>query len=442
MPCLKIRIDGEVKKVNYSVRKDGRWYVRINLGVKNYKEDGTPVYDYKSIYAHGEAELRQKLKDFYDDIEERKKSNEIFASDILSWLKLSYWKHVRATTYDRHEQVVIHQIIPEANKLSHKKVSQITMDDCKTMLGNIRLAYSESTYKKARYLLKSYFRDQLISGKIDRDPTDYVIHSKMDEKFEDDSDFDEEDDDGISDEDTDLVYLEDSEIEKIKDVIYNGYELTGKTRALKNADGTEEQHEYTYHKKVTQGLFFIFMLNTGLRAGEAVALKYSDIDFENGTMTVRKNVKYAKKRDENGNATGSRVKKIGKPKTKKSNATVKINAKAISILKEMLKNEPEGYTGYIVHDIRKSSDDFEPYRQISPHALYKRWQAVCKYAGVTPKGLHCLRHTCASKMFEATNGNAKAVSVLLRHKDVAFTMKVYVSLMKKYEQEIAEEFEV
>lgn len=45
-------------------------------------------------------------------------------------------------------------------------------------------------------------------------------------------------------------------------------------------------------------------------------------------------------------------------------------------------------------------------------------------------------------MFEATNGNTKAVSVLLHHKDVAFTMKVYVSLMKKYEQEIAEEFEV
>lgn len=117
-------------------------------------------------------------------------------------------------------------------------------------------------------------------------PTDYVIHGKMDEKFEDDSDFDEEDDDGISDEDTDLVYLEDSEIEKIKDVIYNGYELTGKTRALKNADGTEEQHEYTYHKEITQGLYFIFMLNTGLRAGEAVALKYSDIDFENGTMKI------------------------------------------------------------------------------------------------------------------------------------------------------------
>jgi len=228
------------------------------------------------------------------------------------------------------------------------------------------------------------------------------------------------------------AYLEDDEIERIKDVICNGYVLKGITKGK----------EYEYRRKITQGQYFIFMLNTGLRAGEAVALKYSDIDFENQTMTVRKNVKYAKKRDENGKATGERVRKIGRTKTEKSKATVQINAKAIEILQEMLKDEPEGYSGCIVHDTRKSSDEFEPYKQISPHALYKRWQSVCKYADVSPRGLHILRHTCASKMFAATNGNAKAVSTLLRHKDVGFTMKVYVDLIKKYEQEIVEDFEV
>lgn len=444
MPCLKIRIDGENRKISYSKRKDGRWYVRINLGVKDYRDDGTPVYDYKNVYAHSELELKQKIKEFYDGNEERKKASEIFTSDIMGWLKLSFWKQVRDTTYDRLEQVLLYQIIPEAQKLAHKRVAQISMDDCKIMLGNIREAYSESTYKKARGLLRAYFHEQLISGKIDRDPTDYVVHGKMDDDEEDD-DISDENDDELSDEDKDLIYLEDDEIEKIKEIIYNGYYVKGKTPSVVRKNGTDypcEQHDKTTHNKIPQGLFFVFMLNTGLRAGEAVALKYSDIDFENHTMAVRKNVKYAKKRDTDGNAVGGMVKKIGKPKTKKSHSTVKINAKAISILQEMLKDEPEGYKGYVVHDIRKSSDDFEPYRQISPNALYKRWQNVCKYAGIEPRGLHILRHTCASKMFAATNGNAKAVSVLLRHKDVAFTMRVYIDLIKKYQQKIADDFEV
>lgn len=443
MPCLTMRINNETKRIQYTLRKDGRWEVRVKLGIKDYKEDGTPIYDYKHIYAHGEAELRKKVKAYYEKLDEQSKASEIFTSDIMDWLKVSYWKHVRATTYDRHEQVLKYQIIPEAKKLPHKKVVEITMNDCKTMLTNIRLNYSVSTYKKARTLLRAYFHDQVVSGRIDRDPTDFVVRGKMDEVFEDDKDFEEyDDDDELSDEDKDLIYLEDDEIERIKDVVYNGYELTGKTRPLKNKDGILENREYTYRKKIAQSLYFIFMLNTGLRAGEAVGLKYSDIDFENHTMTVRRSIKYAKKRDADGNATGGRVKKIGRTKTKKSNETVTINSKAISILQEMLKDEPEGYNGYIVHDIRKASDEFEPYKQLSPHALYKRWQNVCKYADVEPRGLHILRHTCASQYFAATNGNAKAVSVLLRHKDVAFTIKVYIDLIKKYEQKIVEEFEV
>ena len=68
--------------------------------------------------------------------------------------------------------------------------------------------------------------------------------------------------------------------------------------------------------------------------------------------------------------------------------------------------------------------------------------SFCKYAGIEPKGLHCLRHTCASHLFAATNGNAVAVSELLRHTDVSFTEKYYIDIINEYRKQIISEFEI
>lgn len=111
-------------------------------------------------------------------------------------------------------------------------------------------------------------------------------------------------------------------------------------------------------------------------------------------------------------------------------------------MKEMLKDEPEGYNSYIVHDKRKTSDSSKPVESISSNALYKRWANLCKRAGIPKRGLHCLRHSCASHLFAVTKGNALFVKELLRHSDVSFTEQIYVSIIDKYRQEVFEEFEI
>ncbi len=430
MPYLKkVRINGEFRDISYSIRKDGRWVVRVNKGVKDYKDNGKPVYDYDSIYARGELELKQKVKVYFEELEEMSASKEILASDIFIWLQLTYWGKIAQTTYDRYEQILTYQIIPQAKALKHKRVVEIEVDDCKVILNNIKAKYSESTYKKAYTLLKAYFDDKVFEGKVDKNPVRFKQRgSKRGKKAEVK---------GLN-EDEDIVFLSDEEIEKVKEVIYEGYELVGTTR--KDKDGNRKNYKAKHF--IPQGEFFIFMMNTGLRAGEAVALKYSDIDFDKHLMTVRSNVTYVKNRDESGEATGG-IKRIeGLPKTDESYATVQINSKAIEILKNMLKKEKKGYKGYILHETREMSQREDNMNYISPHALYKRWQSVCKYAGIEPRGLHSLRHTCASHLFAATNGNAMLVSELLRHTDVSFTEKVYISIIKKYRDKVFAEFEV
>ncbi len=49
---------------------------------------------------------------------------------------------------------------------------------------------------------------------------------------------------------------------------------------------------------------YILILNTGLRTGEALSLRWSDVDFEHKIITVAKNSILTKKRDSDGNRLG------------------------------------------------------------------------------------------------------------------------------------------
>lgn len=419
-----IKLKGSDRKISYSIRSDKRLYARLNTGIRDYKDDGTPIYRYEHFYASSEMELKKKIQDYLEDAEEKQNKKVIFEFDILEWLKLTFWNQVENTTYDRYEGIIKNQIIPEAKKLSNKRVVDINQNDCKSMLQNIRLSYSDSTLKKAKILLKAYFRDKVDEGLIDRNPADFKVRKSKKTKSKTYIHT-------VYDEDKDLVFLSDSEIEKVKNIIENGYTIS---RVRKNG------RPFTQKSKIPQGEFFIFMLNTGIRTGEACALRYSDIDFENGLMTIRNNITNSKKRDKDGNPLGGYEKREVDPKTDESKATVKINSKALEILKGMKESEAEGYDGYILHNSRTVAGKASVC--LNPNALFKRWQTVCKYAEIPARGVHCLRHSFASHLFHLTNGNALFVSQQMRHKDVAFTEQVYINILEKYRDEIFENFEI
>lgn len=138
-------------------------------------------------------------------------------------------------------------------------------------------------------------------------------------------------------------------------------------------------------------------------------------------MTISRNTTTARKRDKNGKATVGFHSVEGTPKTKGSAATVPINSTAIEILKDMLAKEPKGYKGYIANENEKP---------ISESALRKRFDNLLRQAKVEHCGIHSLRHTFASKLFEATNGNSKFVGELVIHSSVSFTEDIYIHLKK------------
>ena len=176
------------------------------------------------------------------------------------------------------------------------------------------------------------------------------------------------------------------------------------------------------------------MLNTGLRAGEALALKYSDFDFDNRTVQITRNITSSKERDASGKTTSKRSVKEGTTKTASSMAVLSINKKAIEIIQELKAQEEPGYLGAIIHGATKAP--------IEPRALEKRFYKLLEIAEIEQTGLHTLRHTFASKLYEATNGDTKFVSEMLRHKSVSFTAQTYIHLESKFKRSRVNDFEI
>lgn len=77
---------------------------------------------------------------------------------------------------------------------------------------------------------------------------------------------------------------------------------------------------------------FRFVLQTGLRTGELVGLKWEDIDFHNKTMKITRSMEYRYKVGEW---------RVGPPKSKSGYRTISLTDEAISILKRQRENTKE-----------------------------------------------------------------------------------------------------
>ena len=162
-----------------------------------------------------------------------------------------------------------------------------------------------------------------------------------------------------------------------------------------------------------------FLLVTGLRRGELLALKWSDIDFGNRRITV----------DESNSTTG-----LGDTKTRIH--YVPLSDKAIEYLNgqtEQLKKECNpnilNKDGTFKHDMKGTNCLVFPTEKgnmISPNTYY---HTMCRYASAaeikaTP---HCLRHT-----FVYLSRNAlslKEIQSILGHDESTTTLDIYGDIL-------------
>ena len=170
------------------------------------------------------------------------------------------------------------------------------------------------------------------------------------------------------------------------------------------------------------------MSYTGLRQGEALALKWSDIDFENKKITVDK--------------TAVRIKEkqtLQTPKTKNSKRVISIDPTTLSILKSWKKDQIKIYFKNGKHF--EGDDNFiftnERAEWVHIHNFiryFKRFIADHKLKPITPHGL---RHTHASLLFSA-GVEPKNISDRLGHSTVQITLDLYTHITEEQRTDTVE----
>ena len=370
----KRRANGEG---NIRKRKDGRWEGRYTIG----RDPKTGKAVIKNVLGRTQAEVKEKLK---RAIDENRGLDVIKSGEytVGKWLDLWYESYakvkMRPSSYLTYRGYIDNHIKPYIGNIS---LSKLTTLDLQTL------------YKKL-----------LTEGRVER------IEAKKQPK-------------GLSA----------KTVRNIHQIISSALKLAVEQRliarnpadgcALPKAERKEmqtlpvEQLTSFLREAKDSGVFALYYidLTTGLRRGELLGLKWSDIDLEKGDLRVQRQI---------GRIDG---KIIEMPlKTKNAYRTLPLSADAISVLK--MQKCKVGNSEWVF-----PSPSGGP---MSPDSVLHMLQRVLKRAGLPRIRFHDLRHTFATLALQ--NGvDIKTVSGMLGHFSAGFTLDTYAHVTTSAKREAA-----
>ena len=287
-------------------------------------------------------------------------------SYLTEWLK-DIEGTVRRSTYDGYKRDVRHHIIPA---LGRRKLKDLTPGDIRRLyrtmiekgLKNRSVEYCHRTLRKA---LKAAVTDRLLN----HNPTDGVKPLTTRE--------------GV----------------RAESKALNPEQVSA---LLEEASGDRLEALY------------VVALHTGLRRGELLGLRWTDIDFEAGTVSVKRSL------DTDGT--------FNPPKRESSKRTLRLTPVALAALSKhrVRQNEERLSAGERWRDNGLVFPNTVG-RPMNPGNLYRRdFQPLLMRAGLGSEGFtfHSLRHTFATTL--AANGvHPSTAQKMLGHSDIRMTLAIY-----------------
>ena len=172
---------------------------------------------------------------------------------------------------------------------------------------------------------------------------------------------------------------------------------------------------------------FSVALALGLRQGEALGLRWSAVDLENGELHVRT----ALQRIE-GKLT------VVPPKTKQSKRKITLPAVSVAVLRahriRQMEEQLLAGSQWEDHDLVFANTIGKPLKKAN---IGKRLKDLLAKAGLPPMRFHDLRHCCASLLL-AQNVHPKVVQEILGHTQIATTLDLYSHVLPHVRRETAD----
>lgn len=160
----------------------------------------------------------------------------------------------------------------------------------------------------------------------------------------------------------------------------------------------------------TVSLGILLTLFTGVRIGELCGLRWEDVDFVNGIVTINRTIERIADLDP---STPGRTKVIiGVPKTENSVRSIPLP----QFLVEYLQTRRKGKECYLLTGAEYPTE---------PHQFYVRYRNYLSKHAYGEYTFHALRHTFATRCVEL-GFDVKSLSEILGHSNITTTLSVYV----------------
>lgn len=379
---------------------------------------------------------QKAVEEFARKFEEKILSGESVAADkttlrefVERWLEEYAPQNLQPGTIEDYKDELESKLLPS---LGHLKLSEIKP----VVLNSIFVAmtkdgarrdgrsggYSKNTIKKSQDVLSSVLRTAADWEILEKNPMDKVrvVGENPGDKIE------------FFTPDQAAVFL---------NYIEQPYAV--KTKGHRRIDDTGKEYvvgEYVSQREMPEQLKVLFNLAIygGLRKGELLALEWSDIDFENNTISITKSTAVV---------NGEQV--IKEPKTKNSRRTVSIPDWLIQRIR-MMKSKRTRYR-FSLGDYWQGGEWLfiqDNGRQMSYYTPYTAFRdTIIRYNEDDEHGIklpiipfHGLRHTSATLLI-AGKQDVKTVAARLGHAQTSTTMNIYVHALKEADKSAVDAIE-
>ena len=346
----------------YQRSSDGRWMGAATVGLD---PAGRPIR--RSVSAKTRAEVVRKLKVLSRQIDdglmgaERSPTLEVL---LERWFSDVMAREVVRSTIDNYRSIVKYHVLPT---LGRKRVDELTVAEVDRLLAaKAASGLSPSTVHRIRAVLSQCLDQGIRWGVTPRNVARLSRSPKL--------------------------------------VRAEGRTLTPEqARALlASLKGHRNEALYT------------LMLSTGLRRGEALGLRWEDVDLMGGVVRIKRSLKR-----EGGHIVTADT------KTLKSRRAVNLPGPVMELLAryrdQQEKERADLGEAWIETGFVFTSSIGTP---IDPRNLYRDFQKVCESAGLSHWHPHELRHSAASLML-ASGVKLQVVSQVLGHSSIRMTADVY-----------------